>query len=322
MPQQPDVSVTKPSLSLRRPPTWLVHAALLLVQLLFGVNYVAAKVALREISPLGFVFFRVWGTAAILGTALLSRPGRPAAPRLRSRDYWQLFIYGLLGISINQTAFLEGLARSSATNASIILVTIPVVTLAFAVFLKRERATAADLAGITLGLAGALVIILPRGGMTLSSSAMLGNVLLLVCSAAYSLFLVLTREIVARHDALVVATWMFLFAGFTIAPIGYPGVRDAVVAGMTPVGWASVGFVTIGATAVPYLLNTWALATAKSSTVAIYVLLQPVVAAILGRLLLGETFGTMAALAVVMIVAGVLVSAWGHAPAPATGAGA
>jgi len=288
----------------------LVHGALIIVQLLFGANYVIAKFAFREVSPLGLVAIRAWGAALILGLALRLRRRDPEAPRFTPREYGELFFYSLLGISINQAAFLEGLSRSSATNAALILVMIPVLTLAFAILLRRERPTVLGAVGIATGVAGALLIIVPSGGVTLSATAVTGNLLLLLCASSYSLFLVLARRILTRHDALTVVVLMFLMAAVTLSPFGFTGVRDVAAHGLTAAGWASVGFVTVGATAAPYLLNSWALGRAKSSVVAVYVLLQPVVAAVMGRVFLDERLGANAAVAAVLIVGGVLASAW------------
>jgi drug/metabolite transporter (DMT)-like permease len=71
-----------------------------------------------------------------------------------------------------------------------------------------------------------------------------------------------------------------------------------------------VAYVVIAGTAVPYLLNNWALARVQSSIVAVYVLLQPVVAVSLGRVLLHEQFGRHTAIAAVLVVAGVVLSTW------------
>lgn len=289
---------------------WLVYAALATVQLLFGANYVIAKFAFREVPPLGLVAIRAWGAALVLGAVLPFRRRDPGRTRFTPREYGELFLYSMLGISINQSAFLEGLARSSATNAAIILVMIPVLTLAIAVLLRRERATVLGIAGIASGLTGALVMIVPRGGATLSADAVAGNLLLLVCASAYSLFLVLARRILARHDALTVVTVMFVMAGVVLTPTGFAGMRNVAVHGLTPAGWWSVAFVTVGATALPYLLNSWALGRARSSIVAVFVLLQPVVAAVMGRIFLGERLGANAAVAAVLIVGGVLASSW------------
>ncbi|HET6897215.1 MAG TPA: DMT family transporter, partial [Vicinamibacteria bacterium] len=247
-----------------------VHAALVAVSLLFGANTFVAKIALREVAPLALVVLRTAGAAAIL-FAVSRRPrGSPAPPFTRG-DYARLLAYSLLGASINQVAFLEGLARSTATNAALMVVVVPVLTLGFAVALGRERASLAGILGIALGLAGALLLILPRGGVEMAARAVLGNLLLLVSGASYALYLVLTRSMLARQGPLRVVSWTFLFAALTLWPLGLPGLRDVLRSGLTATGAASVAYVVIGGTAVPYLLNNWALARVHSSIVAVYV---------------------------------------------------
>ena len=232
------------------------------------------------------------------------------SPKLSPSDLGQLLLYSLLGASINQIAFLEGLARSTATNASLMVVAVPVLTLAFAVVLGRERATPMGLLGIAVGLAGALLLIVPGGGVEVASRAAVGNLLLLLSGASYALYLVLTRPILARHDPLRVVSWVFLLAAVMVLPIGIGGLRDLLVSGASGTGWASIAYVIVGGTALPYLLNSWALARIESSIVAVYVLLQPVIAASLARIFLHEQFGPHTALAAFLVVTGVCLSAW------------
>jgi drug/metabolite transporter (DMT)-like permease len=182
------------------------------------------------------------------------------------------------------------------------------VTLAFAVMLKRERATWQAVTGIVLGLVGALILILPRGGVDLSANASLGNILLFMGASSYSLYLVLTRPILSRHDPLRVVSWMFLFAGLTVLPFGFNGLRAVFASGLTTAGWLSVAYAVVGATALPYLLNNWALVRVQASVVAIYILVQPLVAGALGRIFLGESLGAHTAVAATLIVGGVVVA--------------
>ena len=102
-----------------RPTPLLVHAALLSVSLLFGANYVVAKVAMREVTPLDLVVIRASATAMILFAGLRLWRKSGDQPQLAGSDYGQLFLYSLLGVSINQLCFLEGLSRSTATNAKL-----------------------------------------------------------------------------------------------------------------------------------------------------------------------------------------------------------
>jgi len=299
-----DTAATSSSTPLR------VHAALVAVSLLFGANTFVAKIAIREVTPLALVVLRTAGAAAILFAVSRRRQRADPLPPLTRGDYARIFGYGLLGASINQVAFLEGLARSTATNAALMVVVVPVLTLGFAVALGRERASLAGILGIALGLAGALLLILPRGGVEMAPRAALGNLLLLLSGASYALYLVLTRSMLARHDPLRVVSWTFLLAALTLWPLGLGGLRDLLRSGLSDVGAASVAYVVIGGTAVPYLLNNWALARVHSSIVAVYVLLQPVVAASLGRVFLHERFGPHTAVAAALVVAGVILSAW------------
>jgi len=288
----------------------VVHAALLLVAVLFGANYVVAKVALREVTPEGLVVIRTWGTAAMLFAASGLWRRRAPRPRPTARDLGQLLLYGLLGASLNQICFLEGLVRSTATNAGLMFASIPLLTLALAVVLRRERATLSGVAGVTIGLVGALLLIVPRGGVDFTSRTATGNLLLLLSGASYALYLVLTRPILARLDPLTVVSWVFLLAALTVTPVGAGAVRDLVGSGASGAGWASIAYVVIGGTAVSYLLNNWALVRVRSSLVAVYILVQPIVAGSLGRVFLHEQLGPHTAIAALLIVAGVMLSGW------------
>ena len=216
----------------------------------------------------------------------------------------------MLGVSINQLCFLEGLSRSTATNASIMLVSVPLLTLAFAVMLKREKATVTGVLGILIGLTGALLLIVPRGGMDFSSQAAVGNLFLITGAASYAMYLVLTRRILARHEPLRVISWVFLFAALTVLPSGFIGVRDALTTGISSAGWLSIAYAIVGGTVLPYLINNWALVRTKSSVVGTYVLMQPIFAGTLARIFLGERFGPNTAVAAVLIVTGVALSGW------------
>ena len=288
----------------------LVHSVLFTVALLFGGNYVVAKFAIRELSPLALVVLRTSGTAAILFAVSALTPWRRGSQKFTRSEFRELYLYSLLGASINQVCFLEGLSRTTATNASVMFVCVPLMTLGFAVMLGREKATLTGVTGIVVGLIGALILIVPKGNLDFSSSATLGNVLLLIGGASYGLYLVLTRPILARHDPLRVMSWVFLFAALTVLPFGIGGIIDLSSHGLTNVGWASVTYVVIGATVFPYMLNSWALVRVTASVVAVYILLQPVVAGTMGRLFLGESFAPHTALAATLVVAGVLISTW------------
>jgi drug/metabolite transporter (DMT)-like permease len=113
-----------------------VYGALGLVQVFFGLQYVAAKVVLGEIAPQALAVIRAGGA-----TLLLLLVTRLAGRRLpRSPDVvGRLALYALFGVALNQVLFVEGLSRTTPTHSSLINTLIPVATLVFAVIAGRER---------------------------------------------------------------------------------------------------------------------------------------------------------------------------------------
>src|SRR5262249_50100194 len=121
-----------------------VHAVLFGVQILFGIFHVVGKAVLQEMDPLALAGLRVPGAApppAALGwhyDRVLPRP----------RDLPALALLGALGIFANQVFFILGLERTTATNASILMISVPVFTVAVAAALGVERLSPRRLAGV------------------------------------------------------------------------------------------------------------------------------------------------------------------------------
>jgi drug/metabolite transporter (DMT)-like permease len=168
-----------------------------------------------------------------------------------------------------------------------------VFTVAVALLLGRERATLTKLLGLGLALLGALTV---TGWSRFqgSSTVFIGNLLILCNSLSYSIYLVISREILARYRALTVIAFTFLFGTLGVVPFGLGEfVRDAPH--LHPGTWVALGYIVAFPSVGTYLLNTYALARVESSLVAIYIYLQPALGALLALTVLDErpTLGTV-----------------------------
>lgn len=266
-----------------------VHLALILVQLWFASLSVVAKVVLRELAPHGLMAARVTLAALIFLGIWAARGCERVAPR----DMARIASHALFGIVINQMLFLEGLSRSTATNAVVLGAAIPVLTVAVALVLGRERATPLKLLGLGVALAGALAV--TGVGRLRGGSYLIGNLLILTNGLSFSIYLVIGRGVLARYRASTVIAFTFAFGALVLLPLGAADLaRDAPHLGTRTWLWMAyiVAFPSVGT----YLLNAWALARVESSVVAIYIYLQPLVGAGLAALALGErpTIDTLA----------------------------
>jgi len=280
------------------PKVLVVHAALFAVNLLFAINYIVSKLGMSSFDPFTFAYLRVLGAAIILNVLI-----RGATPLSRA-DFKRVVLYALLGVVINQTMFLGGLALTSAHVAAILITAVPVFTLAAALVFKEERVTAMKVAGIGLAAAGALVVVGGEGfGGTTKS--LIGDLLIVGNSLSYALFLVLSKPDMGRLSPRRVIARMFAIAAVLMLPIAAVPMLRLHWRAVPPGAWLSLAFVIAGPTIAAYLLNAWALAHTDSSLVAAYTYLQPVLTVLLAAMFLGERIRVAAVVAGVLIFAGV-----------------
>jgi len=258
-----------------------VHVALFLVQVWFASFGVAGKIALRELAPRGLIAVRVTLATLVFLLAWALRGRERIAPR----DHLRIAFYALLGITFNQLLFIEGLKRTSATNAVVLSTSIPVFTVAMALLLRRERATRVKLLGLGIAFAGALTV---TGGAHLEGGTHLyGNLLILCNSLSYSLYLVLSRDVLGRYHALTVIAFTFFWGTLGVLPFGAPAFVDAAPH-LSRTTWLAIAYIVALPSVGTYFLNTFALARVEASLVAIYIYIQPIIGAALAAQVLGE----------------------------------
>jgi drug/metabolite transporter (DMT)-like permease len=279
-----------------------VHAALLFVQVAFGIMHVVAKGVLGELEPLQLAALRV-----LLATPLLLLlawrhdrviPGRGELPTLA--------LLGVLGVFVNQVLFIVGLDYTTATNAAILMPSIPVFAIAVAAALRIERVGGAALVGVAMTVLGCLALLDPRR-LTFGGAAAFGNLLILVNCLSYAAFLVLQRPILTRLPWRTVIAWSFFFGTLGVAAVSVPAlaaVAPATISGRT---WTGLGYIVLVPTVLGYALATWAVRRSSPSLVAAYTTLQPVVAAATAVVFLGEPVGLAQAIGFLLITAGLWV---------------
>jgi len=291
-----------------------VIVTLLVVQAMFGTLPLTGQTVMRWIPPIGAASLRAVGAALVF--ALVA--GRQLAT-ISLRDVPRLVLFTFLAIVGNQLLFLEGLSRTTQINAAVLITTIPVFTVAFALALRRERASGLKLAGIAVGLAGALLLARIEQ-FTLADREVVGDLLVIANCSLWSLYLVLARPVLQRIPPLVLTAWLFLLGALIVAPFGLPSVVDGM-ADAPPEAWAAAGWMVVGPTIVAYLLNFQALRDAESSHVAVFTYLQPVVAGVLAWFFADETLRPRTAVAAALIFTGVALVQWAakrRAPIDAT----
>jgi drug/metabolite transporter (DMT)-like permease len=279
------------------------------VAVLFSLNYIISKFGLHSFNPLTFAYLRVVASAIILNFIVHERNAAPLA----KGDGWRLAGFAILGVVINQSLFLAGLAFTSAHVAAILITTVPVFALGAAIVFGRERATAAKIGGIALAAAGALAVVGVEG-FSGTTQSLIGDLFIIGNSLSYAMYLVVSKPAMARLSARRVIARMFAVASVAMLPIAAWPMMHEQWSAVPMRAWLALAFVIAGPTVAAYLLNAWALKHTDSSVVAAYTYLQPVFTVFLAAIFLHEQIRSIAIVAAVMIFAGVYISG---RPAPA-----
>jgi drug/metabolite transporter (DMT)-like permease len=284
-----------------KPGTWKLHGSLWIVQVAFASQAVEGKVAMADvaaggggIAPVALAMTRMLGAAIFF---VLFTCSRGLLVRTTLKDKLALAGLSVLGITLNQTLFLVGLRHTSSTAAALLSVTIPVFTAALAVGMRIERASAALVAGLLLAVVGVL-------WLTGVRAVDRGAAIVTVNSVCYSTYLVLSRGVIQRLGALTVVTWLFVFGALSFMPLGIP-VLAANVPHWTPRSFELAAYIVLVPTIIAYVCNAWALGRSTPSLVTIYVSVQPLLAALLAWVQLGQPLTRRLVVAGAFILAGV-----------------
>jgi len=280
-----------------------VHLVLALVQVAFASLAVAGKLAMREVPSQGLALVRIGGAALAF---LVWRRLRGPFPRIALRDLALLTLCAVLGIAGNQLLFLAGLARTTATNASVLSAAIPVLTVAAAVVLGREKLVPRLAAGLALACAGMLWLV-GADGFRLEGGTLVGDLLIVVNASAYATYLVIVREPIARLGADVVVPVVFGIGAVLTLPFGMAPLAS-VAPGLGLSAWLLLLYVVLVPTIFTYGANAWALARAPSSLVAVYIYAQPVCASLLAFFFLDERPAPRAYVAAALVFAGIALA--------------
>ena len=260
-------------------PRPLALAALFVVNLIYGVNYVVAKGLMPQvIGPGGFILLRAVGAVLLFWLVRVFRPERVAAS-----DIIRLVLCAVFGVALNQLMFFQGLMRTTPIHASVIMLATPILVLVMSGVLLGERITLRKLNGIALGTAGALGLIFLRAPESGASSA-LGDLFILINAASFAIYLVMVKPLMMKYTAITIMSWSFLIGALLVLPFGASELAAVRWSALTGAQVGAMAFVVVMVTFIAYLLNTWALRHVEASVVGTFIYLQPILAMVISVL--------------------------------------
>ena len=269
-------------------------ALLILVTAVWGVTFVQVKDAV-ELYPL-FAFLAVRFAIASATLAPV------AVPRLRGLGRGGLAAGMLLGslLALGYGLQTAGLELTTVSGTGFVTGMYVVLTPVVALLLFRDRIGWGGWAGVALAFGGIAML----SGVDAGSPT--GNLLVLGGAAAYAFQIAVTGRVAPRYDPLALTMVQMLTA---LAGFGAIAIARGELS--LPRGWTVWGALLVTgvfASALAYLVQTWAQRRTSATRVAVIYALEPVFAGLFGYLLAGDRLGPLGWAGCAVILAGILAS--------------
>ena len=284
--------------------TGRAHAALLFSGILFGANYWIAKGLMPTyMQPMQIIFYRGLITVILFYLFSLFTGNQ----KIEKGDMAKLALCGLLGVAVNQVFFFTGLNYTSPVDTALIHAGSPLMVLGFSAWINKEKAGYMKIAGILLGGAGAIILVLQGYSGTAGSNQLLGNLLIFINILAYSLYLVLVKPLMQKYNAITVLKWVFAFGFLMVLPFSISEAHTVNWSIFTLNAWISIVYIIVGTTFLTYLLTIFSLRTLSAGTAGYYIYMQPFIASFIGIIFYDEKITLIKISAAVVVFAGVFM---------------
>lgn len=270
-----------------------------------GLNVNALKFLLPLwLVPLTGAAFRcTFGAVAFWVIGLFMKPDP-----ITNRKKLGLLLLGAVGFYGFMFLYLMGLSMTTPISSSIFISLQPIWVFIIMVLLYKQHVTFMKVAGILIGLGGALLCILTQKSDDLASNALLGNALCLGSSICYAVFLVVSKRFLRSVGVVTMMKYVFTGAA-VVSLIVLPfdgGIRGHLFE--LPFQWLPFGvlmFVLCIPTVLSYLLMPIGLKYLSATVVALYGYLILIVATVVSYILGQDRFSWFSIVAILMICASV-----------------
>jgi len=229
--------------------------------------------------------------------------------RLRRNELWKILILGVVGVAGCQVFFTLGIARTTASNASLIMATTPIFVILFSALLRIERVTPFMGLGVALSFLGTgLLVGLGAGEISFRSEAFAGNILVLGGAICWAVYTVLATPLLGHYPPLKVTTLATITAGVVLLLLGSGELARLEWADISLKGWLGLCYSFALSSAVTYAIWTSSIHSVGNTRTAVFMNLIPIVAVIASWSLLGEVLGTWQLVGAVIILTGVTLT--------------
>ncbi|HTV60289.1 MAG TPA: DMT family transporter [Verrucomicrobiae bacterium] len=268
----------------RHPSPFVLGFWVAVMLLLWSLNYICGKIALRHFEPVTLACLRFVVASAIVLAIYFASSNRA---RPQARDLWPFLYLGVFNIILNQGLFTVGLGYTSSGHSAVITSSGPVFILLLAWLLKLEHLTPGKILGLVVCSFGILLLETDAGSVR-NSPFLMGDFISLLGAIGFALYVVFGKRIAAQYDSLSMTTFSTVAATVVLLPLTVHQAIHLDWASVGWEGWSAMVYMAAGSSIAAYLIFYWALRHTTASRLGAVCYLQPLIVILLAAAILGE----------------------------------
>jgi len=275
---------------------WLVLCGI------WGSTWLFIKLGLADLPPISFAGIRFVIACLILFSIILIRGIQ--LPRARA-DWILLSATGILSFGLNYGLIFWGEQYISSGLAALLQATIPAFGLVFAHFhLPGERLTWARIGGVVLGVCGVAVVFSNQLAVA-GPQALAGCVAMILSSIFVAYSNVLVKAYGKNLNPAIMAAGQMFFGLLLLLAVGIPLEGNPFRFHWTPMAVIALLYLAVVGSVIAFLLYYWLVLNMDVTNSMLIALVTPVVAVLLGMIVLDEEFGWRTLAGGAMIILGI-----------------
>ena len=283
----------------------MTDVGLILVAVIWGVNFSVVKFGLQAFDSLTFAGLRVALAAMVLMAIAAVMRSTPWPSR---REMIALAGLGVIGNGFYQLLFLAGMSRTRAGIAALLVAAGPAWIAIISQMLGREKMSLRGWSGIGLQLVGVACVVSSAQGADTGDTALYGAGLIALGAIMWAIYTVLLQPYTKSVNPLHLAAVTTSSGAVVCLVAAIPGLLRTEWNGVGPEAWGAVLYASLGSMIIAYMLYYRGVRLLGATRTAMYSNLQPLIALAVASFMLGERPTRAQLLGGAFIMGGLLLS--------------